>query len=256
MHSFGQSYAANYDLFYTDKDYGAECDLLEAAFEQYADGSIRSILDLGCGTGGHAFPLAARGYRVTGVDRSSQMLQEAERKRDLADAQVAPEFHLGDIGDLRLRREFDAALMMFAVLGYQSADPDLAGALKTVRTHLRSGGLFLGDFWYGPAVLAIGPTRRELKRAANGGELIRTATPQLDLDRHLCTVSYELYESDGDTQSLIDQESHTMRYFFRNELTQMLDSAGMELLALHPFPELEGSPDESTWNAWYCARAR
>ena len=38
------------------------------------------ILDLGCGTGGHALVLARRGYRITGVDRSASMLEIARRK--------------------------------------------------------------------------------------------------------------------------------------------------------------------------------
>jgi SAM-dependent methyltransferase len=256
MQPFGRTYASNYDLFYEAKDYGAECDLLEAAFERYAEGEVSTILDLGCGTGGHAFPMAARGYQVIGVDRSAQMLQEAERKRALVEVKHAPEFHLADIGIVRLEQTFDAVLMMFAVLGYQSNERELARALETVCEHLRSGGLFLGDFWYGPAVTAIGPSYRELEREVDGRKLIRTATPQLDVDRQLCTVHYELFQAMDDVRTLVDRESHTMRYFFPDELSDLLRAAGIELMCLHPFPELEGVPDDSTWNAWFCARAR
>jgi ubiquinone/menaquinone biosynthesis C-methylase UbiE len=57
--SFGLIYSDAYDLIYRDKDYNAECDLIERIFQTYSN-STRSVLDLGCGTGNHAFPLAQR----------------------------------------------------------------------------------------------------------------------------------------------------------------------------------------------------
>jgi predicted TPR repeat methyltransferase len=77
---FGQVYANQYDFLYSDKDYEGECDLLEEISRRYGDGSVCTILDLGCGTGIHAIRLARRGYEVTGVDRSAEMLAKAERK--------------------------------------------------------------------------------------------------------------------------------------------------------------------------------
>jgi hypothetical protein len=48
---FGAEYAASYDELYGDKDYQAECELIDGVFKRYAHGSIASVLDLGCGTG-------------------------------------------------------------------------------------------------------------------------------------------------------------------------------------------------------------
>ena len=73
---FGQEYAAAYDLLYADKDYDAECDLLERIFRE-SGRPVRTVLDLGCGTGAHAVRLAQRGYEVVGVDLSEDMLRIA-----------------------------------------------------------------------------------------------------------------------------------------------------------------------------------
>lgn len=62
-----QSYADYYDVLYSDKDYGAECDFLESIFGRYCNRPVRTILDLGCGTGGHTFVLAERGYQISGL---------------------------------------------------------------------------------------------------------------------------------------------------------------------------------------------
>src|SRR5262245_4784257 len=157
---FGSLYADAYDALYQDKDYGAECDQIDALFRRYSASPIRSVLDLGSGTGGHAIPLASRGYEVVGVERSSDMLAVAESKRSPALANGNPVFRQGDIRHTELGRQFDAALMMFAVLGYQLENADVLAALKTARTHLARGGLFLFDVWYGPAVLQQKPSQR------------------------------------------------------------------------------------------------
>ena len=79
MAVFGQDYANAYDYLYQDKDYNKECDFLEKIFLRYS-GSTSSILDLGCGTGGHVNILAEKGYKVTGIDRSGEMLSIARKK--------------------------------------------------------------------------------------------------------------------------------------------------------------------------------
>ena len=78
--AFGIQYASFYDALYSEKDYEAECDLIEEIVHRYGDGGVNTILDLGCGTGGHTIPLSQRGYMVTGVDRSEPMLAQARLK--------------------------------------------------------------------------------------------------------------------------------------------------------------------------------
>ena len=77
---FGSEYADVYDVLYRDKDYLEESRLIDRLLQTYGNGSVRSLLDLGCGTGNHALPLAQRGYEVVGVDRSARMLESAHKK--------------------------------------------------------------------------------------------------------------------------------------------------------------------------------
>ena len=252
---FGEGYAPQYDRLYADKDYAAECDLIEDVFQRYGRKPIDSILDLGCGTGGHAFPLAARGYQVTGADVSPAMLREAERKLADPTRDSVPEFVLGDIRDLKLDLQFDAALMMFAVLGYQAGEADLQRALRSVRRHLRPGGLFVGDFWYGPTVLRVAPSDRVKQVDLDGQQLVRSATTRLDLGRHLAAVHYRLARTDHGGQTHIDEETHTMRFFFPLELERAFRAAGFELVGLHPFPQLADPLNSTVWNALFCGRA-
>jgi SAM-dependent methyltransferase len=246
---FGPEYAAAYDALYQDKDYATECDQLEVAFQVYGQGRVRRVLDLGCGTGGHSALLAARGYQVVGVDRSAAMLDLARQHG------TAARFELGQIAGLQLGESFDAVLMMFAVLGYHTANVDLRAALATVRAHLQPGGLFLCDVWYGPAVLDEGPSERVKVIDTSNGQVIRVATGQLDTRHHLCTVRYHLWRLEHGRLAGEVREQHLMRYFFPLELELLLEDARLELVKLGAFPGLDAEPSTATWNVGVVARA-
>lgn len=243
---FGAGYAAAYDALYGEKDYEAECDLVERACAEYGDGDFRSLLDLGCGTGNHAIPLARRGYDVVGVDRAEAMLERARAKA----GEGGPTFELGDIREVRLGREFDAVLVLFAVLGYQHTNADVLAALRTVRAHLRPGGLLLFDVWYGPAVLRERPEPRVRTVEDGAVRLVRSSDGRLDVRRHLCSVDFRVQRFEGDALVAETEERHEMRYFFPLELELLLADVGLSLVRLSVFPELDAEPDEATWNVF------
>jgi len=247
---FGTHYASFYDALYSEKDYEGECDLIELIVHRYGDTGMNSILDLGCGTGGHSIPLSQRGYTVTGVDRSEPMLAEARRK---SSPSYPLEFVYGDLRYLKLGRQFDVVLMMFAVLGYQTNDDDLSKALNTVSNHINGGGLLIGDIWYGPAVVETQPSDRSKTVETKSGTLTRVATPTLDSVYNICTIDYQL-ELSGERESW--EEQHSMRYFFSEELERHFEHAGIDLIALLPFPEIDTELSSATWNALFCGKAQ
>jgi SAM-dependent methyltransferase len=246
---FGAEYAAAYDALYEDKDYVAECDSVENAFRLYGLGPVRRVVDLGCGTGGHAVILADRGYDVVGVDRSPDMLERARQRGSRA------RFELGEIARLELGQTFDAVLMMFAVLGYHIANVDVQAALATVRRHLQPGGLFLCDVWYGPAVLDERPSQRIKVIGSGEDQVIRTASGELDTRHQLCVVRYHLWRLKQGRLAAEVREQHRMRYFFPLELELLLNAADLELTRLGSFPDLDAEPSTATWNVGIVARA-
>jgi SAM-dependent methyltransferase len=250
---FDRTYAAAYDTIYQEKDYDAECRLIEKIFLEYSQKPVRSVLDLGCGTGGHSMRLLAHGFDVVGVDVSPHMLEEAESKAIGKTGQFS--YHLADIRDIHLDRTFDAALMMFAVLGYQRENQDVFRALSSARRHLRPGGLLLADVWYGPAVLAQKPSERIRVISSPGGKVIRSSSGELETSRHLCHVHFHLWSLEGDCLVAETEEDHTMRFFFPREIPLFLEAAGFTLVRLGAFPDFPKDPDESTWNAMFVARA-
>jgi len=253
--NFNRPYADAYDTLYRDKDYAAECDFLEAVFRRYSVESVQSIIDLGCGTGGHAIPLARRNYRVCGVDRSAEMIAIARAKASSTDPPVDLWLEVADICDLDLHHTFDAAICMFAVLGYQTSNQALYAALRTARRHLKPGGLFVCDFWYGPAVLKQ-QARDRVKIVADGGDrIIRTSVVSTQPDRDIVLVSTHILRLRGDRVIAESEEMHPMRYFFQPEIDFFLSQAGLELIAFCPCGCLDVAPTDSHWNVSVVARA-
>ena len=252
---FGSIYADTYDVIYHDKDYTAECNLIERIFQTYGDGAVHSVLDLGCGTGNHAFPLAQLGYEVVGIDRSESMIAQARSKVANCLHNGRSAFYQGDIRSVDLQQRFDAALMMFAVLGYQLENSDVLSALRTARRHLSLGGLLIYDVWYGPAVLHQRPSERVKVIPTSDGQILRVASGAVDIRRHVCTVHYRVWQLEKARLVAETEESHPVRYFFPLELNLFLECSGFSPIRLGAFPEFNHEPDETTWNVLGVARA-
>jgi SAM-dependent methyltransferase len=250
--AFGPVVADFYDATYAEKDYERECDLIEDTFIRHRPDRVRTILDLGCGSGGHLLPLARRGYELVGVDISPSMLSLA-RKKVAKERLERVELYEGDTRTIRLRRSFDAALLMFAVLGYQRSNKDVLATLHSVRAHLRSRALLCFDVWYGPTVLTEKPAERRRTIDTSRGQVIRSAQPQLDARRHLCAVEYRF--EDPDTGAPLAEERHVVRFFFPLELELFLTESGFELVSLTRFGTLDQEPADDTWNVFVIARA-
>src|SRR5438105_1954656 len=118
---FQRAFSCYYDLLYADKNYRAEVDLIESVWAKYG-AEPATILDAGCGSGGHALELASRGYCVTGVDRSTALLEIARAKAAARGANAA--FVEGDLRTFELRSRFDACVCMFAALSFQLTNED------------------------------------------------------------------------------------------------------------------------------------
>jgi SAM-dependent methyltransferase len=252
---FGAVYSDAYDLLYSDKDYASECDLIERLFQRYSAIPVSSVVDFGCGTGNHVFGLSSRGYNVVGVDRSEHMLAVASDRLSQTPGGQKVRFEQGDIRSIDLKHQFDAAVIMFAVLGYQTENRDVLATLKTARNHLKPGALLVFDVWYGPAVLHQRPSNRIKVIPTRDGKILRASSGELDVPHHSCTVRFHLWQLAGGRLVNEIEETHLMRYFFPLELSVLLECSGFSLVRLGAFPEIDQDPDENTWSVIAVGRA-
>ncbi len=104
--------------------------------------SGHKILDMGCGTGEIAIRLAEKGYQITGVDFSEDMLAIAHDKaRTSADIQWLKQ----DIRQLEGLENFDTVVSFFDVLNYITSLEELRAVFQQTHSVLKPGGTFLFD---------------------------------------------------------------------------------------------------------------
>ena len=248
-------YASYYDLFYAGKDYGAEARYVTRHLQEFGRG-VRDILELGCGTGAHAAELARAGYGVTGVDLSERMLARANTRLEvLAPPERAKlRFVHGDARSVRLGREFDAVVSLFHVMSYQSSNSDLLAAYSTAARHLSSGGVFLFDFWYGPAVLTQRPETRAHDLENDDIRVTRIARPRSRDDANSVDVRFTVLIEDkaaGTVKRL--EEMHAMRYLFLPEIDDLLERTGMRRECAKEWMT-DNVPSLASWSGFVVAR--
>jgi len=251
MTVFG-AYSHYYDLFYRDKDYAGEADYVRSLIVRHQP-DAQSILDLGCGTGRHALLLAEKGYTVTGVDRSEQMLAGA-RKAVTAANNPSCDFHLGDIRTIDLNRQFDVVISLFHVISYQCGNEDLVAAFATAKRHLKPGGIFIFDCWYGPAVLSEKPETRIKRLEDEAAEITRMVEPVLRVNDNCVDLHYRILVKNKDDSRVEEiSEVHSMRYLFRPEVELLLSRVGLTLSAAMEWLSSK-APDKTSWGVCFVAR--
>ena len=223
-------FARYYDLIYRDiVDYEGDCDYLERLFHKFGGGArVRTILDLGCGTGNHAIELARRRYTVTGIDLSAAQLREARAK--VRGKPLAVKFVLGDMRRFDLRRTVDAAIAMFGGFGYLFTDRDVVSHFRSVRRHLEPGGLYAFEFWQESA--AFDRVRSWVLRE-NGLRIIRLDDSRTDRVRHRLRMDFRFFVLDGDRLRERFRETHMVRLYALPEIRRLLSRGGLKLMAAY-----------------------
>lgn len=226
-------YSKYYDLLYSTKEYEKEAEFVDSLLSKYKIDQCRSILELGSGTGKHAFYLARKGYMIDGIDQSAKMLEMAGNFLSECDSEVVKRITLNqaDSRTLRTSKKYDAAVSLFHVMSYQITNSDLEAVFQTVKKQVRSEGLFIFDVWYGPAVLTQLPSVRHKKFENAYGVVERIAVPTLNENRNIVQVDYHLFiqEKGNDTYHKI-QEQHIMRYLFLPEIESLCEKFKMKLV--------------------------
>lgn len=251
MSVFG-AYSGYYNLLYQEKDYQGEAAYIHSLVQKYKP-DTKSVLDLGCGTGRHDMLLTKKGYSVTGIDMSEEMLSVARTQAGSGNCRT-PEFLQGDIRTVRLDRDFDVVISLFHVMSYQVTNADLKSAFATARIHLKPGGIFIFDCWYGPAVLTDRPSVRVKRLEDEDILIIRIAEPVMYPNQNMVDVNYHVFlkeKSSGNIEEI--KETHRMRYLFDQEVD--IFSAEANLKILENMEWMSGKrPGFDTWGVCFVLR--
>jgi SAM-dependent methyltransferase len=245
MDNFNSAYSRYYDLLYKDKNYEKEAQYLVQLTRSFHPAATH-LLELGCGTGNHAAVLCRHGYRVTGLERSTDMVALANSKSIEGFRAIA-----GDITNFAISQQFDVALSLFHVVSYLAGNDELASCFRCVNDHLEPGGIFIFDVWYSPAVYHLQPETRVKRMEDDLIKVTRLAEPVMHTNENLVDVHYEILVQDKQTGlTETHREKHPMRHFCIAEIDLLAKLTGFELIHAEEF-ETRRLPANDTWSVCF-----
>lgn len=136
-------YPQYFDMVFRDET-AMEVAFFEEAFKRFATGKVKRVLEPGCGSGRLVTEMAARGYRVSGIDLSTRSLRYLRNR--LARRGLSAKLYETDFTNIDLPDQFDAAFCTFNTFRHLTDEASAVSHLRSVAKHLRPGGLYILGF--------------------------------------------------------------------------------------------------------------
>lgn len=199
----------------------AEAEAQVEALLELAGQPPAAILDLGCGPGRHALPLAAQGYPVTAVDTSPTLLAELESRRGDRPIEIVE----ADMRSFERPGDFDLALVMWTSFGYFEDEADHRRVLERIRASLSENGRLVLDL--------VG--LEHLCRTLEPVHLTEYDDGRILIERPLLVDGMRRLENewllvDGDR---VVRTTFSHRVWSASEITSLLNRCGLTINAIH-----------------------
>jgi len=225
MEERGPSSAETWDAFFSDfylrayaddeRQDEAEAQARAAARLTGCEPGVQ-LLDVPCGFGRHSIPLAREGFRVTGVDRSAALLDEARRR---AEGVAGITFTEGDYRHLPFAdATFDGALNLFTSIGYLGDEEDVR-VLAEIRRVLRPGARLVLELMHRDSVVS-GFSEQDWRSLGAARLLLEQRT--FDVRQGVAQVTQTLIDGTGARES----RSYSVRVYTATEIVRMVEAAG------------------------------
>lgn len=231
-----------YDKVNADIDYRKWADFIEALIARYCQSNPELILDLGCGTGRMTIELAKRGYDMTGVDISTEMLDIA---RDTAYAEGVGEGILWLCQDMRsfeLYGTVDVAVSCLDSINHLTTPSHLLECLGLVHNYLIPDGVFIFD--------VNGRAKFERVYADNAyvvelDDAMCVWQNYYNARSRLCDFYITLFKEDADGRYERYEEYQRERMYTLRSLKKCLKETGFEFIGAYSNFDFEDATDEN-----------
>lgn len=245
-------YSRYYDLLYSDKDYLLETEYVIKRLKEFSHIELKTLLELGGGSGNHAKYLSNYFEQINGIELSPEMVQIA-LDRDITNYTVQQ----GDISKVNYPNDqFDCAVSLFHVISYLNTNEQVIDCFNAVHKQLKRGGVFIFDVWYTPAVYSLKPETR-VKTISNDEICVsRIAESYVNYQNSVVNVNYSIFVEDlksGDYTKF--DETHAMRHFTSNEIKLFAEICGFEVVKTEEFLS-ENTPSYKTWGVMFILKKK
>ncbi len=134
-----------YDKINGSLDYSAWADFIEKIIEKEYKGKPELWLDLGCGTGRMTAELLRRGYDMTGIDSSPEMLDIARAEAERCGLSEKLLLLCQDMREFELYGTVDVTVSCLDCINHLTKLSDVKKCFSLVHNYLSPDGLFIFD---------------------------------------------------------------------------------------------------------------
>lgn len=220
-------FAEVYDIFMDNVPYDEWADYLYRILQGYG---IRDglVLDLGCGTGNLTVRLAEKGYDMTGVDASPEMLEIAMDKKRESGYDIL--YLLQDMREFELYGTVRAVVSACDSINYITEPDELEQVFRLVNNYLDSAGIFVFDFntEYKYRVLLGNQTIAEDREESSF-----IWDNYYDEEERINEYELTLFIREEDGRYGKYQEIHFQRAYTLEEIKTLIEKSGMEFVAAY-----------------------
>lgn len=237
-------FAQVYDMFMSDIPYDEWADTLERVLKDHGidDGLV---LELGCGTGNLTRRLRDRGYDMTGVDSSSEMLAIAFEKD-----KEGILYLLQDMREFELYGTVRAVFSLCDSLNYILDEDDLLTVFRLVNNYLDPGGLFVFDMKTEYLYREVFADNSFTENRDEGSLIWENF---YDEDTQTNEYDITIYVRSGDDLYRRFEENHIQRAYAPETVKRLLEEAGLHFVGIYG-EGCEGDPDEDSERVYFVAR--
>ena len=213
-------------------------------------GKRSRVLELGCGTGRVAIPVAKAGATVIGVDRSGSMLARGRMKVRRARLESRVKLIRGDIRHLPFPdKSFKLVMAPYGILQSLLDEKLLSATLKDVHRVIARGGIFGLELVADLPAWEEYSNRQSLRgdRGPNGKPIALIESVRQDRRKHITHFEQEFVEGRGRSATR-KKFSLAFRTLSVPQMVQRLEKAGFEVAAL--LGDYQGGPWDMRADVW------
>lgn len=216
--------AKYYEIAFSFIDAKKQGDLFKQFVKKYSKIKVKTILDLGCGTALQLREMVKRGYKVIGLDSSSQMLRYLNQKASSEGLKI--ETIKANMNKFNLKQQVDFVYIMMGSIIYVGNSNSFLSHLNSVSDSLKSGGLYLIENipmnWADPKFL-----KAQTWTIKKNGIKIKTTYKLTAKDAYRQIISQDFVldvDDSGVKQKYVDHDE--LKIIFPEELKLLIEKSG------------------------------
>lgn len=242
-------YTPYYDILFKDKDYQKDVlRYIDYLADQYDKSG--SVLEIGCGTGGHTAILASYFDQVYAHDIDDKMIEQAIQKNK----QPNVHFIAGSLDKANHIQSINSACAFFYVINYILTPDDFETFLRHILSRLNSGSSFIFDMWHGEKMVTKPYHEEERILKGDSYEIRQVIQTEVNSSNGLSNMGYTLY--DNLTNQALETTSSVFKAWKMEEIKDIVTKTNLGTIEFFDGKESKTPAHSSSWPIWAIVRKK